>query len=111
MYENALGVEENYELALYWYALASKQGYAMATNNIGNCFMYGKGEQRNYQAAFSYYMQAAKQNLPLAMYNVGVCYFNGFGVRQDKAIAEQYLRKAASAGNREAINALETLFK
>ena len=83
----------------------------MATNNIGNCFMYGKGEQRNYQAAFSYYMQAAKQNLPLAMYNVGVCYFNGVGVRQDKAIAEQYLRKAASAGNREAINALETLFK
>ena len=111
MYENALGVEEDYEMALYWYALAAKQKYAMAINNIGNCFMYGKGEQKNYQAAFSYYMQAAKQNLPIAQYNVGVCYFNGFGVNKDIALAEKYLRLAADGGNRDAIVALQTIFK
>ena len=38
-------------------------------------------------------------------------YFNGFGVNKDISLAEKYLRLAADGGNRDAIIALQTIFK
>ncbi|MBL4874254.1 MAG: sel1 repeat family protein, partial [Rhodobacteraceae bacterium] len=43
MYENGVGVLQDYAEAVKWYRLAAEQGHASSQNNLGVIYEYGNG--------------------------------------------------------------------
>ena len=86
-------VEAQYENAVIWYRKSAAQGYAIAKNDLADCFFHGNGVKQNYYEAFELFKAAADQGLPIAMDNLVVCYYNGFGTERNltEAITWNYL--------------------
>lgn len=59
MYENGLGIPQDYAEAIRWYRNAADQGYALAQNNLGAMYAQGKGVPRNYVLAHMWFSLAA----------------------------------------------------
>ena len=55
MYENGVGIAQNYEKAMQWYLLAAGNGDFKAQNNIGSLYYFGKGVDQNYDKALEWY--------------------------------------------------------
>ncbi len=51
MYEHALGVEQDFQLAFKYYLLAAKNDYRFAYYNLGNAYLKGIGTQIDKPAA------------------------------------------------------------
>ena len=94
MYENGLGVAQNYSKALYWYQQASNNGLAAAQYNLG--VMYSQAEDNN--QAIYWYEKAAKQGYAQAQLNLGIMYSQGIGVILDESKAVYWYQKAADQG-------------
>ena len=52
MYENGLGVPQDYKAAVRWYTLATEQGNAIAQYNLGGMYTFGKGVIKDYVYAY-----------------------------------------------------------
>jgi TPR repeat protein len=74
-------------------------GDAIAQNNLGVCYEYGKGVRQDYNEAVSWYMRSAHQGCALAQYNLGVCYQYGRGVMPNAAEAMRWFHLANEQGN------------
>jgi TPR repeat protein len=61
MYENGMGVTQNYDEAVKYYKLSADQGCVNAQYNLGYMYYNGKGVAQNYDEAAKYYKQAADQ--------------------------------------------------
>ena len=48
MYDNGLGVPQDYKEAVKWYRLSAEQGHASAQINLGNMYAEGQGVLQNY---------------------------------------------------------------
>ena len=48
MYENGLGVPQDYKTAVKWYTLAAEQGHADAQTNLGLMYARGRGVIEDY---------------------------------------------------------------
>jgi hypothetical protein len=42
------GVNQNYAKGVYWWKLATKQGYTCAESNLGYAYLHGLGVSQNY---------------------------------------------------------------
>ena len=109
-YENGVGTEQNFELALEWYEKAAEQGYASAYGNIGNLYLKGKGVEQDFQKVFEYNSIGAEKNHPGCQYQLGVCYLKGKGVEKDYAKAYFWFKKSAEQDFVPAFNYLAACF-
>lgn len=64
-----------------------------------------------YEKAFSLFQNAANEGNDIALYYLGLIYENGFSKEKNQRVALDYYRKAADAGNLNAIQYFLTLFE
>jgi hypothetical protein len=102
MYEQGLGVVQDYAEAVRWYRAAAEQGNEFAQLDLGWMYENGRGVAQNYAEAARWYRAAAEQGDELAQHNLGRMYYNGLGVAQDDAEALRWFRAAAEQGLAEA---------
>lgn len=95
-----MGCEKNIEASIMYYKLASKNGNALASFNLGVIFEKGffnsicfsfpwilfkyLGPQQHFQESIYYYQMACEQGNDYAYLNLGLIYFYGNGVKKDK---------------------------
>jgi len=70
MYEEGLGVNQDFARAAYWYLKAADQGHASAQNNIGSLYYNGTGVFRNKKKAKHWHTLAAAQGHQAAQRNL-----------------------------------------
>ncbi len=76
----------------------ANEGDALAQNDLGNRYRYGKGVTLDYNAAVIWYEKSANQGLSPAKMNLGYMYDLGLGVTQNKEKAIHLYLEAANAG-------------
>ena len=59
MYDEGLGVPQDYKTAVKWYRLAAEKGHANAQSNLGVMYAYGQGVIQDYVRAHMWYNIAA----------------------------------------------------
>ena len=74
MYENGLGVPQNYAEAVKWHRLAAAQGYARAQFNLGVVYDSGLGVPNDHAEAVKWYRLAAAQGYIAAQLSLGFEY-------------------------------------
>ncbi len=76
MYQNGLGVKQDYTRALFWHLRAAEKGDSAAQNNTGWMYRYGLGVEQDRTMAIFWYQKAAKQGLAAALVNLNTLHLN-----------------------------------
>ena len=95
MYEEGLGVPQNYLLAMNWYRQAADAGLSEAQHNMGMLYHHGYGVAENLGEAFRWFKMAADQDLAESEYMLGLAYENGEGTELNYAEAKRLFLSAA----------------
>ena len=103
IYENGLGVPQNYAEAVKWYRLAAEQGYGPSQFNLGLLYDKGRGVSQNDVEAVKWYSLAANQSNAAAQVNLGVLYAQGRGVKKDYVRALMWFNLSAAQGEQRAV--------
>jgi TPR repeat protein len=101
MYEEGLGVPQDFELAVKWYKLAAQAGDAHAQYNLGAMYDDGRAIREDDKQALKWYRRAAEQGLAPAQHNLGSLYEQGHLVPQDNVRALMWYTLAASPSHDE----------
>jgi len=121
MNENPTDANEQFELGLsyipkfedekaaYWINKAAENGYAVAQNELGSCYLVGALVPKNLEMAVYWYKKAAEQDDATGQYNLGLCYGKGNGVQRDLEKAVHWVTKAAEQGYEDAKKILAQL--
>ena len=72
MYDNGLGVAQDYAAAVSWYRKAADQGNAPAQSNLGVMYYNGRGVPKDLAAAAEWFRKAANQQEPDSAKNLVV---------------------------------------
>ncbi len=91
-------IEQNNELAIYWYSLAGESGHPLVQLWLGNNYCIGIRSSPDAEKAVYWYTKAAANNVVLAQYHLGICYHTGWGVARDEERAFSWIKKAADQG-------------
>jgi len=70
MYEEGLGVPQDYSKALYWFKKAAERGNAGGENNLGVMYGEGLGVPQDYSKAIYWTKKAAEQGYAQAKANL-----------------------------------------
>ena len=89
-------IEQNNELAIYWYSLAGENGHPLVQLWLGNNYCIGIRTAPDAEKAVYWYAKAAANNVVLAQYHLGICYYTGWGVERDEKCAFSWIKKAAA---------------
>ena len=95
MYEEGLGVPQNYLLAMNWYRQAADNGLAEAQHNMGMLYHHGYGVAENLGEAFRWFKLAADQELAESEYMLALAFENGEGTELDYLEAKRLFLSAA----------------
>jgi len=98
-----LGLETDPKGAAMLYALAAKQGHAVAQAQLGSCYDRGTGVPADSKLAVRWYRRAAEQGVPRAQHNLGAMYYQGAGVAQSHGESMRWYKAAANQGHVDAI--------
>ncbi len=101
MYQNGLGVKQDYFLAYSNYKTAADLGSAFSCANAGWLLQNGWGVQQDYNKAFDYFLKAAEMNHAGAQNSVGWFYHKGIGIDADCIKAIEWYQKAISNGENQ----------
>ncbi|MDO4738553.1 MAG: tetratricopeptide repeat protein [Bacteroidales bacterium] len=93
-YDKGNGVEEDHQMAFYWYSKGAEQNHAKSLYQLGKCHYKGKGTPVNYTKAVQYYTKAANQGNANGRFGLGKCYMKGKGVKADLEKAKSLFQKA-----------------
>jgi TPR repeat protein len=110
LYEEGLGVEQDFAAAEAWYRRAAEQGLATAQANLGRLYDLGRGVDPNQTEAAKWYRRAAEQENAKSQYRLGTMYEEGIGVPRNLSKAASWYRQAAKQGHGPAERALGTLY-
>ena len=69
MYENGLGVKQNYIEAIKWYRKASDKGYSASQKNLINLYKNNLGTPENNTEAFEWFLKSAMNQDIMAQSN------------------------------------------
>ena len=105
-YRPEIGVQQDYQQALYWYRLAADTGDMAGQYNLAYMYDTGKGTDENNIEAARLYTLSAEQGMARAQYNLAVLYEEGEGVSRDQDKAIYWFRMAAVQGRENAVNHL-----
>jgi TPR repeat protein len=86
-YTKGLGVDSNFNLAVYWYTQAATNGYTKALVNLGMLYKHKASDSAAYSIACSYFNQALQANEPSAFFAQGYMLYKGLGCTQSYANA------------------------
>ena len=89
----------DYATAIQIFRQFADRGNAIAQNNLGLIYDYGKGVAQDYAAAVRWYRKAADQGYVRAQSNLGVMYDKGWGVAQDYGESLRCLLYASDAAD------------
>ena len=95
MYEEGLGVGQNYLLAMNWYRQAADSGLAQAQHNMGMLYHHGYGVAQNRSEAVRWFERAADQALAESEYMLGLAKQTGEGTPLDYGQARSLFLRAA----------------
>lgn len=95
MYEEGLGVPQNYLLAMNWYRQAADNELAQAQHNMGMLYYHGYGVAQNLEEAFRWFKMAANQELAESEYMLGLAYEKGQGTSLNYSEARRLFLSAA----------------
>jgi TPR repeat protein len=98
MYEEGLGVAQNYQTAMDWYRKAAQQELPQAQHNVGLLYYNGYGVAANPREGVRWFRLAANQQLAESEYMLGVAYQSGEGVELDYAEARRWFLLSARQG-------------
>ena len=106
IYENGMGVHQDFHKAYQWYKKAALQRHVNAQFNLGLLYEKGKGIKQNYREAYEWYKLAAEGGNMHAQFHLGNFYTHGTGVEKDEKIAFNWYKRAAKQGHYAAENAI-----
>ena len=95
MYEEGLGVAQNYSEAMTWYKKAAESKLPEAEYNVGLLYYHGYGVAKNLREAIKWFKSSSRKNLPEAQYMMGLAHHEGKGVRLDYREALSWFAKSA----------------
>ena len=98
LYEQGLGVKQDYQSALSWYQKAGDQGSAEGQYNAGLFYFNGTGVDQDYRAAYEWFSDAADEKSIEGAYMLGVIYHEGHGVAINFEQARHWFLTAAKQG-------------
>ena len=99
IYNDAMGVPQDYIEANYWFLRAAEQGYAPAQYNLGNAYKNATGMTQDPSMAVIWWRKSAEQGFGPAQYNLGTAYIEGVGIPRDKVVGAEWYRRAAANGH------------
>lgn len=102
MYLRGVGIEQDYEKAIYWLKLAAQQGHSAAQYNVACCYLSGTGVPKDKITAVMMLGEAAKNGDLDALNNLAGCCMRGDGTAKDQSLAANYYRQAAEQGHAKA---------
>ena len=100
MYQNGIGVEQDYEQAIFWYNKAVGRGSVSAMTNLGYIYANGFGVSVDYPTAFHWYKEAAELGDSDAAWNLGNFYMSGLGTDRDVAEAKKWFERSEALKRR-----------
>ncbi len=89
-----LAKENNWEQAVYNYALAANCNDCCALKKLADCYAKGKGVAIDKEQAFLNYLKSAEMDPFYAAYELGKCYEEGIGTEINKKQAFEWYQKA-----------------
>ncbi len=111
IYEDGLGVAQDYRESLSWFRKGAEHGNASAMVGVGFAYSSAHGVTQDYKQAMDWYRKAADQGNAKAMTNIGIFYAYGHGVPQDYRQAMSWYQKGAAAGDAKAANNVGALYE
>lgn len=105
LYQNGLGVTQNYDTAMSYFEQATQFEYGDAFNSMGDVYRYGYDKVVDLDTAFLYYTKSAEcteHTSNKGQFNLGLMYLNGLGIEVNQNLALFWLRKSAKYGNEKA---------
>ncbi len=96
MYNNGLGIKQDYNMAMEWYLKAAELDNGKAIMNLADLFYNKKGD---YTIARNWYDKAAQLGFHRAMRILGDIYLYGKGVEEDAGTALEWYKLAIDSGN------------
>jgi uncharacterized protein len=98
MYQDGIGVTQDYAEAIRLYRLAAAQNDGVALLHLGNMFALGLGGARNDAEAVKWYrLSAARGNMQAQTY-LAAMYSDGVGVGQDYVRAHMWFNILSAEG-------------
>lgn len=88
---------------------AQKDNLSKLDDNILLALAESSFKKGDYKTAAEYLSRASDRENPRAQYALGYLYYYGKGVPQNKTLGNDLIRKAAIAGNPNAIKALNSI--
>lgn len=109
-YGQKRGVQDNFEQAIYWYQLASDQGFAEAQYKLGLFYNYQVMFQRSHTKAVKYIQLAAEQGLAKAQDALSLYYESGIGCEKNLDEGRKWAQLAADQGYLKSILHMASLY-
>jgi TPR repeat protein len=110
-YENGLGVEVDYEKAVYWYEKSADQNHPQAQLALGRMYHEAKGVPEDFSKSAYWLKVAAEQGDRDIQYLLAICYEKGIGVLADSYLSTYWYTKAAEQDHPDSIQKLKLLKK
>jgi TPR repeat protein len=99
MYQNGLGVPQDYRQALAWYHKAAELSDALGQSHLGYMYANGLGTTLDFTQAVEWYRKAAEQGDAFSQRSLGYMYQMGQGAPQDDSRAMEWYLKASAQGD------------
>ena len=94
MYQEGLGLPQDFATAASWYKQAADQGHGGAQFNLGILYDLGRGVPQDHSQSAAWYRKAALQGESGAQNRLGIAYIRGEGVDTDLVAAHVWLSLA-----------------
>lgn len=90
MYENGIGVNQDYKAALRWYQAAADGGDKHGEFRVGYFYQKGLAVPQDMLAARYWYERSARQDNEWAFHMLAFMFADGDGVEKDVSLARRY---------------------
>lgn len=111
VYDTAMGVPRDAQLAVKWYQHAAQAGHLHAQHNLAVAYANGDGVDLDIHQAIDWWQKAANGGNADSQYNLGIVYAMGVhGIKKNIAMAEKWWHMAAMQGDGMAQYNLGTLY-
>lgn len=99
MYQDGVGIDQDYQTAIGWLEKASNQNWDEANGALLELYEVGLGIPTNTAGLLTWHLRAAKLGNPAAQTQVGVIYENGEGTKKNMNEAAKWYQRAARQGD------------
>jgi TPR repeat protein len=110
MFDEGVGVAQNYEEASKWFYRAADLGSGEAMNSLGIAYATGRGVPQSYALSFRWLFKAVEKGSIEAMSNIAKAFYLGAGRPVSYSEAAKWFELAAMNGNASAMNNLALMY-